>query len=92
MRFRNRPLEVEVIQWFKPGDHPDECKCGISGLGHSHLIEDLMHPLAVGVGTLHPGDFVLTHADGTHEVLSQAELNERFEPVPIAHGVAYHHT
>lgn len=24
MRFRKKPIEVEAIQWFKNGDHPDD--------------------------------------------------------------------
>lgn len=89
MRFRHRPLEVEVIQWFKPGDHSAECPCGNEG---PHLqCDEAETYTAFTALALHPGNFIVSHADGTHEVLTQAQLAERFEPVPISHGVAYHH-
>ena len=92
MRFRHRPTEVEVIQWFKPGDHPAERE------PHPMLPKgvrtSLVIPSGHGHGDLdvHPGDFIVSHADGKHEVLTAAELAERFEPVPINHGVTYYHT
>ncbi len=88
MRFRHRPIEVDVIQWLKPGDHPAEREA------HPMLPESARCHLVIqtpnGTKDVHRGDYILTFEDGTHDVLTREELHRLYEPAPISHGHHYH--
>lgn len=90
MRFRHRPTEVDVVQWFKPGDHPAEaeCKCMEAYL-HTRLVIPVRNG---GYADVHPGDYILTFENGAHEVLNREELDRLYEAMPWYHGVEFHHT
>ena len=83
MKFRHRPIEVDVTQWFNAGDHPAEVAVNPM---QAYMHTALVIPNCGQAGhtqDLHPGDYIVTHADGRHEVLSNEELRRRFEPVPL---------
>jgi hypothetical protein len=60
MKYRKKPVVIEAVQWFKPGDHPDvlsnrEC-CVHDDGGLIHTLEGDMH--------VTPGDWIITGVKG----------------------------
>lgn len=73
-RYRKKPVEVEAVQWFKVGDHPDVGQ-------YDHMFSDPFKKCAEcghrlrnhgGVKTLEggmrvcPGDWIITGVKGEH--------------------------
>lgn len=72
-KYRRKPIVVEAVRWNKPGDHPLVIK------DHGEFyIPTGAYPVGLVVN---PGDYILTHSDGTVEVKTQAEMDREWEKV-----------
>lgn len=88
-KFIRKPVIVEAVQWFKPGDHPDDdnlydyaVKIGCVPTGKSYLgnfgIEINSHFIE-----LSPGDWILESEEwGYNDVLKDDEFKRKYDPVP----------
>lgn len=79
MKFRHRPTEVEAQQWYWPGSHKAEA---VPGPIQAHLHTALVIRTKDGtMKDLHPGDFILTYPDGSHDVMEAVAFRRLYDPV-----------
>lgn len=69
-KFRSRPVEVEAVQWFKPGDHPAVERKPLYDLaGPINNPRRLGWSFEVlgkqGWSRVNPGDWIITEPDGS---------------------------
>jgi hypothetical protein len=61
--FRKKPVVIEAVQWFKPGDHPsvEKTDIGIAERCVVHAVLTLEGPMIVT-----PGDWIIKGVKGEH--------------------------
>ena len=72
-RYRTRPREVEAVQWFKHGDHP-EVKHQFGWGEHGWVQCGKTLCLTI------PTDWIVTDATG-HRIVKAADFAEQFEEI-----------
>lgn len=60
-RYRKKPVVVEAVQWFKPGDHP---AVTTTAPERGSLEPRGVVQTAGGKAIVYPGDWVITEPDG----------------------------
>lgn len=80
MRFRKRAAEIEAVQWFKAGDHPQvkfwTARANTMANRGKPFIET-----AAGQVNVWPGDWIVTDEHGTR-VVPPDVFAATYEPVP----------
>jgi hypothetical protein len=77
MKYRKKPVEVEAVQWFKPGDHPSVTSFIFEDLGVKYGIQTLEGTMWVtpGCWIIGPG------ATGEYWPVQNDIFNMTYEPV-----------
>lgn len=79
--YRKKSIEVEAVQWFKPGDHPavkaQEAAGGGRGFdtGYGQIDHVTGHYLVI------PGDWIITGVNGEAYVLKPDVFEASYEEV-----------
>lgn len=81
-RFRLKPAEVDAVQWFQPGDHPDVRPYSPQGIT-AMLYPAGTHLLHTGLRTVPvvPGDWIVTSANGSLSLCKPDAFAAAFEPL-----------
>lgn len=60
MKFKTKAVEIEAVQWLKPGDHPAVQRHGADDTGRE------MYSMSTrsGRAIVRPGDWIITEPDG----------------------------
>ena len=74
MKFRQKPIIVEAVQWFKMGDSDEVRQSPDIHDGEPYYAEDC------GLTTVHPGDWIV-NKNCPPVVLSPAEFAATYEPM-----------
>lgn len=74
MKFRKIET-VDAVQWFKPGDHHNVKKLDFPFVSSMYTIKIKGDCIA----SIYAGDWIVTHADGTHSVCTAAEFVREYE-------------
>lgn len=76
-RFRKKPVEVEAVRWFRPGDHPAVRCRTIAGETEPPHVRGRQ-----GTVVVHPGDWIITEPDGSgHYPCADDIFRATYEPV-----------
>jgi len=75
-KFKTRVKEVDAVQWWKLGDHPDVEPCDPDDPQDEYGWIATLH----GAGVVEPGDWVVTFPKGEVLVYDEAWFREMFEP------------
>jgi len=76
MKYRTKPVIVDAVQWFKPGDHPNVQPYespGVRGFGCIETPE--------GLTLVAPGDWIITQGNGDHRPCSPDIFSNTYEKV-----------
>ena len=74
MKYRKKPVVIEAIQWFKPGDHLGvKPLYNFTGTGWIHTLE--------GGHEVTPGDWIITGVKGEHYPCKPDIFAMTYEPV-----------
>ena len=76
MKYKHKSSVVDAVQWMKPGDHPAVNKYYKVSLSDAPCDWVMIHP----------GNYILTHSDGSLSVMSEAEFLSKYEPYVIKGG------
>jgi hypothetical protein len=93
-KYRRRPEIVEVVQWFKPGDHPEvfhkiQYSCELClhwgdepccNFANKTEYDCIKRNDSV-VLRVYPSNYILTYPDGHLKVKTQEEMNRDWEEV-----------
>ena len=74
-KFRKKSVEVEAVQWFEPGDHPEVVKQA-GFCDPYHYIETLKGEMRVS-----PGDWIITGVKGEHYPCKPDIFEQTYEAV-----------
>ena len=69
MKYKHKSSVVDAVQWMKPGDHPAVNKYYKVSLSDAPCDWVMIHP----------GNYILTHSDGSLSVMSEAEFLSKYE-------------
>jgi hypothetical protein len=76
-RWRKKPVEVEAVQWHKPGDHPAvTCWHSSQGAPEMYRIQTLEGPMSVS-----PGDWIIRGVAGEFYSIKPSIFEATYEPV-----------
>lgn len=88
-KYRKKPVEIDAVQWFKMGDHPqvknyesylgsnlDKCKACGSILRAHGLVKTLEGDMRAC-----PGDWIITGVQGEHYPCKPDIFAQTYEPV-----------
>jgi len=76
-KFRKKPVEIEAVQWWKPGDHPAVRSDDRSPTGYAmHTLEhtEIRHEVALG-------DWIITGVHGEQYPCKDEIFQVTYEPV-----------
>jgi hypothetical protein len=76
-KFRRKAQEVEAVQWWKLGDHPDVERYDIDDPQDTTGWIDTAHD---GCGVVEPGCWIVTDSKGRVTVYGPYWFAEKFEP------------
>ncbi|KEZ78320.1 hypothetical protein [Salinisphaera hydrothermalis] len=80
-RYRKKPVEIEAIQWFKPGDHPAvETDCGCRKKDSCSECGNAFIQTLEGRHIVTPGDFIITGVQGEHYPCKPDIFAATYEP------------
>jgi len=73
MKYRSKPEFVDAVQWNRLGDHPEVSQSVAKSV---YVIN-----LSSGQTFIRPGDYILTHSDGSLSVMSKEEFERKYEKI-----------
>ena len=77
MKYRKKPVEVEAVQWFKPGDHPAVSTFIYEDYGPRYGIQALE-----GTMWVNPGDWIVgPGVSGKYWPVQDDIFKQTYEPV-----------
>lgn len=82
-KFRKKPVVIEAVQWFKPGDHP----AVVMKAGHNRYADEGVPWVETleGGHIVTPGDWIITGVKGEHYPCKPDIFAATYEPVEAQH-------